>query len=248
DKDGNLTNEFLRYGRSIVISYIDKDGDEKELLLTLEDFEYDKTLNYENGSNGKCKISYEENETERGESENIKRTRFDESGDECSNTRDVNGFGGRNMPLIYNGIGDGSSGNSGGNSTGGSSGNTGNPNNPGLNIGSGGNPTSGNTTGPNTGTGNTKGLGNSTGSNTGNPGSNTGGNPGGSNQTGETGTGNPSGNSVSSITPNQKLALDEIFKNLQMNRTNNDDNDLEELRKVSKRLADLLNMENVNKN
>ncbi|CAG8820996.1 26641_t:CDS:2, partial [Dentiscutata erythropus] len=38
DEDGNLTNESLRYGG--------------KLLLTLEDFEYDKTLNYENG-NGK---------------------------------------------------------------------------------------------------------------------------------------------------------------------------------------------------
>ncbi|CAG8785140.1 13064_t:CDS:1, partial [Dentiscutata erythropus] len=81
DEDGNLTNESLRYGGSVVISYIDKDGDEKELLLTLEDFEYDKTLNYENG-NGKRRMSYEENE---GGSENIKRSRFDESG-ECSNT------------------------------------------------------------------------------------------------------------------------------------------------------------------
>ncbi|CAG8827103.1 19507_t:CDS:1, partial [Dentiscutata erythropus] len=38
--------------------------DEKELLLTLEDFEYDKMLNYENGGNGKHRMSYEENEKE----------------------------------------------------------------------------------------------------------------------------------------------------------------------------------------
>ncbi|CAG8803000.1 23348_t:CDS:2, partial [Dentiscutata erythropus] len=43
------------------------------------DFEYDKTLNYENGGNGKRRMSYEENETEREESENIKRARFDKS-------------------------------------------------------------------------------------------------------------------------------------------------------------------------
>ncbi|CAG8825540.1 2484_t:CDS:1, partial [Dentiscutata erythropus] len=75
NEDRNLTNESLHYGESVVISYIDKDGDEKDLLLTLEDFEYDKTLNYENG-NGKRRMSYEEN---RGESENIKCAKFDES-------------------------------------------------------------------------------------------------------------------------------------------------------------------------
>ncbi|CAG8815608.1 25550_t:CDS:1, partial [Dentiscutata erythropus] len=67
-----------------------KDGDEKELLLTLEDFEYDKMLNYEN-SNGKHRISYEEDEIEKGESENIKRARIDESG-ECSNTSTNNSY------------------------------------------------------------------------------------------------------------------------------------------------------------
>ncbi|CAG8598196.1 11899_t:CDS:2, partial [Dentiscutata erythropus] len=76
DEDENLTNKSLRYSGSVIISYIDKDGDEKELLLTLENFEYDKTLNYENG-NRKRRMSYKKNE---GESENIKHGRFDESG------------------------------------------------------------------------------------------------------------------------------------------------------------------------
>ncbi|CAG8828697.1 18980_t:CDS:1, partial [Dentiscutata erythropus] len=96
---------------------------------------------------------------------------------------DVNGFGGRNMPLIYNG----GSGSGGSNSTG-------NPNNPGSN--------------PN-----------------------------------ESGANKPN-NSGSGLNQKQKLALDEIFKNLQMQRTDNDDNNLEELRKVSQKLAELFNMQN----
>ncbi|CAG8815609.1 25551_t:CDS:1 [Dentiscutata erythropus] len=148
---------------------------------------------------------------------------------------DVNGFGGRNMPLINNG-GGGSGSGGGGNSIG-------NPNNPGSNSGSentsgnpgsntgqgGNNLTGGNTTGPNTGTGNIGGSENSTGSNP-----------------NESGANKPN-NSGSGLNQKQKLALDEIFKNLQMQRTDNDDNDLEELRKVSQRLAELLNMQNVNK-
>ncbi|CAG8825517.1 26292_t:CDS:2, partial [Dentiscutata erythropus] len=132
--------------------------------------------------------------------------------------------GGRHLPLINN--------NGGGNSGGGSEG--GNPNNPGSN-----------TRGSNIGSGNTSG---NPGSNTGQGGNPTGGNIEGSgNSTGsnpnESGA-NKSNNSGSGLNQKQKLALDKIFKNLQMQRTDNDDNDLEELRKVSQKLAELLNMQN----
>ncbi|CAG8758043.1 1447_t:CDS:2, partial [Dentiscutata heterogama] len=89
--------------------------------------------------------------------------------------------------------------------------------------------------------------GNPTGGNGGSAGNNnpTGGgsNTGGSNPN-ESSANKPSNNSGSGLTQKQKLALDEIFKNLQMQRTDNDDQDLEELRKVSQRLAELLNMQN----
>ncbi|CAG8824312.1 22952_t:CDS:2, partial [Dentiscutata erythropus] len=88
--------------------------------------------------------------------------------------------------------------------------------NPGSNTGQGGNPTGGNTGG----------SGNSTGSN-----------PNESDA-------NKPNNSGFGLNQKQRLALDEIFKNLQMQRTDNDDNDLEELRKVSQKLAELLNMQN----
>ncbi|CAG8707902.1 15775_t:CDS:2, partial [Dentiscutata heterogama] len=256
DEDGNLTNESLRYGGSVVISYIDKDGDEKELVLTLEDFEYDKMLNYENGGNGKRRMSYDENERE---SENIKRGIFANENivNEWYNAVkelqrlnpaqekfaiekvDSNWYtlphSDHIIQLIYNvheKDGGGGSGSGGGNSTG-------NPNNPGSNSGSGN--TSGNP-GSNTGQG-----GNPTGGNGGSASNNnpTGGgsNTGGSNPN-ESGANKPPNNSGSGLNQKQKLALDEIFKNLQMQRTDNDDNDLEELRKVSQRLAELLNMQN----
>ncbi|CAG8467997.1 9162_t:CDS:2, partial [Dentiscutata heterogama] len=211
DELGNLGNELTSeqkdpfiFGEKNFKERIDNEKvkiDEKEQGRWGWDFEYDKTLNYENGSNRKCRISYEENKRE---SENIKRARFDESGGECSNTKNVNGFGSQNMLLIYNEAGGGS----------------------GRNSGSGDNSTS-----SSLGTGNTEGSGNST----------------RSNLTNGTSTNNPTGNSGSGLTQKQKLALDEIFKNLQMQRTDNDDNDLEELRKVSRHLADLLNIENINK-
>ncbi|CAG8744798.1 1656_t:CDS:2, partial [Dentiscutata erythropus] len=224
DEDGNLTNEFLRYGGSVVISYIDKDGDKKELLLTLEDFKYDKTLNYENCGNRKHRMSYEENETERGERENIKRARFDELN--IQNTRYLEIFSDESVSQEWYTLPHSDyiihvtrnapenelkqfKGKCSGNTSG----------NPGSNTGQRGNPTGGNTGG----------LGNSTGSNP-----------------NESGANKPN-NSGSSLNQKQRLALDEIFKNLQMQRTNNDDNDIEELRKVSQKLAELLNMQNVNK-
>ncbi|CAG8785142.1 13065_t:CDS:2 [Dentiscutata erythropus] len=131
--------------------------------------------------------------------------------------------GGRHLPLINNN----------GSNSGGGSGNSGNPNNPGLNTGGSTRNISGNP-GSNTGQG-----GNPTGGNTGGSGNSTGSNPN------ESGANKP--NSGSGLNQKQKLALDEIFKNLQMQRTDNDDQDLEELRKVSQKLAELLNMQNVNK-
>ncbi|CAG8821239.1 12911_t:CDS:1, partial [Dentiscutata erythropus] len=133
----------------------------------------------------------------------------------------IDDVGGRHIPLIYNGGGSGSEGgNSDSNNAGSNSGSRNISGNPGSNTGQGGNPTGGNTTRPNTGSGNS-----------------TGSNPN------ESGANKPN-NSGSSLNQKQKLALDEIFKNLQMQRTDNDDNDLEELKKVSQKLAELLNMQN----
>ncbi|CAG8823004.1 6872_t:CDS:2, partial [Dentiscutata erythropus] len=98
--------------------------------------------------------------------------------------------------------------------------------------GSGGGNSGSNNPGSNSGSGNTSG----------NPGSNTG--QGGSPAGGNTGGANKPNNSGSGLNQKQKLALDEIFKNLQMQQTDNNDNDLEELRKVSQKLAELLNMQN----
>ncbi|CAG8825075.1 21546_t:CDS:1, partial [Dentiscutata erythropus] len=96
-------------------------------------------------------------------------------------------MGGRHIPLINN-FGESGGGNSGNNNPRSNSGSGNTSGNPGSNTGQGGN-----TTGENT-----KGSGNSTGSN--------------SNESGA----NKSNNSRSGLSQKQRLALDEIFKNLQI--------------------------------
>ncbi|CAG8837537.1 1673_t:CDS:2, partial [Gigaspora margarita] len=80
-----------------------------------------------------------------------------------------------------------------------------------------------------------------TGSDTTNTGSNTTNIGSGNTSTG----GNTTTATGSNIDNNFKLALDEIFKNLEMNRTNDDQKDLERLRKVSKNIVSLI--QNINK-
>ncbi|CAG8829820.1 41461_t:CDS:2, partial [Gigaspora margarita] len=72
DEDGNLTNQFLLDGGSETICYFDSSGNEHILILTLEDFEYNYTLNYSN-ENKKNKYRLDSNND--GESSNTKRAR-----------------------------------------------------------------------------------------------------------------------------------------------------------------------------
>ncbi|CAG8854449.1 30612_t:CDS:1, partial [Gigaspora margarita] len=48
NEERNLTNQFLLDGGTETISYFDSLGNENKLILTLEDFEYNYTLNYNN--------------------------------------------------------------------------------------------------------------------------------------------------------------------------------------------------------
>ncbi|CAG8760715.1 18212_t:CDS:2 [Gigaspora margarita] len=257
DEEGNLTNQFLLDGRTETISYFDSLENENKLILTLEDFEYDYILNYNNENRkNKRRLNYDAEEFN-GIKWNIKNTRYmgifpnenvvndwynailelkkKNPGDEnymiekiLSDWYTLQGSD-NIIRLIYNvhkkelkefkekcfWILIGDVNGFGGRDM----------------------PIFFNNSGStDSGSSNTN-----TGSDTTNTGSNTT-NIGG----GNTGTGSNTTTAMgSNINNNLKLALDEIFKNLEMDRTNNDQKDLEWLRKVSKNIASLI--QNINK-